>query len=104
MGLGLLCWARKVSGHAVTDPTIVLMKSRRRIAFSKALDRSDYRSQRILQQGFATDEMDFRVSLHGSNPEPLTSALGQKQTFVRFRVMSALPPKADIALFMSTGP
>ena len=24
------------------------------------------------------------------------SALGQKQTFKRFRIMSALPPKADI--------
>ena len=36
------------------------------------------------------------VSLHGSNPEPPMSALGQKQTSQPFRVMSALPPKADI--------
>ena len=36
------------------------------------------------------------VSLHGSNPEPLMSALGQKQTLQRILVMSALPPKADI--------
>jgi hypothetical protein len=49
-----------------------------------------------LQQGFAIDEMGFGVSLHGSNPEPLMSALGQKQTFECVRVMSALPPKADI--------
>ena len=34
-----------------------------------------------LQQGFVTDGMGFRVKLHGSNFEPL---------------MSALPPKADI--------
>jgi hypothetical protein len=57
-----------------------LMKSRRRIAFSKALDCADYRSQRILQQGFATDEMVSGASLQGSNPEPLMSALGQKRT------------------------
>jgi len=36
------------------------------------------------------------VGLHGSNPEPLMSALGQKQTLRRILVMSALPPKADI--------
>ena len=33
-----------------------------------------------LQQGFATGEMGFGVSLHGSNPNPLMSALCQKQT------------------------
>jgi hypothetical protein len=36
------------------------------------------------------------VCLHSSNPEPLMSALGQKQTWKHVRVMSALPPKADI--------
>ena len=36
------------------------------------------------------------VSLHGSNPEPFMSALGQKQTSRLLRAMSALPPKADI--------
>jgi hypothetical protein len=36
------------------------------------------------------------VSLHGSNSEPLMSALGQKQTLRRPRSTSALPPKADI--------
>src|SRR5262249_42795090 len=35
-------------------------------------------------------------SLHGSNPEPLMSALGQKRTFAVQKGMSALPPKADI--------
>jgi hypothetical protein len=34
--------------------------------------------------------------LHGSNPEPLMSALGQKQTSEHVQLMSALPPKADI--------
>jgi len=35
--------------------------------------------------------------LHGSNSEPLMSALGQKQTSRLVEGMSALPPKADIA-------
>ena len=72
------------------------MKSRRRIAFSKAQDCADLRLQ--LQQGFATDEMGFRGQVvHGSNSEPPMSALGQKQTLRHFQSMSALPPKADIA-------
>ena len=36
------------------------------------------------------------VSLRGSNSEPLMSALGHKRTSAHVRVMSALPPKADI--------
>ena len=36
------------------------------------------------------------TNLHGGNPEPPMSALGQKQTSAHVRVMSALPPKADI--------
>ena len=39
-------------------------------------------------------QQEFR--LRSSNPEPLMSALGQKQTLRRIRAMSALPPKADI--------
>ena len=63
-----------------------------------------------LQQGFAPDEMGFRVRLHGSNPEPPMSALGQKRTSAHVQAMSALPPKADISdvlrlyLFMSGKP
>jgi hypothetical protein len=48
------------------------------------------------QQGFTTGEMGFRVSLQRSNPEPLMSALGQKQTLTLVHPMSALPPKSDI--------
>jgi hypothetical protein len=36
------------------------------------------------------------INLQGSNPEPLMSALGQKQTWRSEMAMSALPPKADI--------
>jgi hypothetical protein len=42
-------------------------------------------------------ETESVVSLHSSDPEPLMSALGQKQTLKRPHSMSALPPKADIA-------
>jgi hypothetical protein len=40
--------------------------------------------------------MQDKPSLDGSNPEAHMSALGQKQTSARVRVMSALTPKADI--------
>jgi hypothetical protein len=43
-----------------------------------------------------TGEMGLGVSLHGSNPKPLMSALGQKRTSDWRPPMSALPPKADI--------
>src|SRR6516165_9368580 len=73
--------ARAPSGHVIAKPTIVFTKSRRRITFSKALDRADYPSQRILHQGFGSDEIGFRGSVwHGSNPEPLMSALGHVWT------------------------
>jgi hypothetical protein len=53
-----VCCARAASGHAAAEPTITVMKSRRRIAFSKAHDRADYCLQGPeLQQGFATGEM-----------------------------------------------
>jgi hypothetical protein len=68
------CCARAVSGQTVADPTIPLMKSRRRIAFTKA---GDYADRTRLQQGFATDGMG---SVWHGNPEPLMSALCQKQT------------------------
>jgi len=37
--------------------------------------------------------------LRGNNPQDRMSALGQKQTSGKVRLMSALPPKADIGLF-----
>jgi len=55
------------------------MNSRRRIAHPKAQDYADFKVG--LQQGFATGETGFRISLHGSNLAPLMSALGQKRTF-----------------------
>ena len=41
-------------------------------------------------------QQEFR--LRSSNPEPLMSALGQKQTSQHLQPMSALLPKADIRI------
>src|SRR5262245_41734384 len=56
--------------------------------------------QQTAAQGFATSEMGLRGKLHRSNPEPLMSALGQKQTCAAHKLMSALAPIAtSIAFF-----
>ena len=65
------------TARAITGTVIALMKSRRRIAFTKA---GTTPNGTRLQQGFAIDEMGFGIKLHSSNSEPLMSALGQKQT------------------------
>src|SRR6516225_4753596 len=82
------CCASAESGHAVAEPTIPLMKSRRRIAFLKAQDCADLRCN--YSRDLTTAEWGSGVSLHGSNLEPLMCASGQKQTFKRLRLMSAL--------------
>jgi hypothetical protein len=51
---------------------------------------------RLRQGDLRPGEMGLRVSLHGSNSEPLMSALGQKQTCRPDIATSALPPKADV--------
>jgi hypothetical protein len=53
--LSLFC-ARAASGQAMADPALTLMKSRRRIAFTKA---GTTPNRTRLQQGFATDGMGF---------------------------------------------
>ena len=88
------CCAIAASGHALTEPRIHVISSRRRIALPKAQNCAtslcDYsRDLRLTKWGSG-------VSLQGSNPEPLLSALGQKRTFPNVRPMSALHPKADI--------
>jgi hypothetical protein len=49
-----VCCARVVSGHEAADPAITVMKSRRRIAFTKA---GTTPNMTRLQQGFATGGM-----------------------------------------------
>jgi hypothetical protein len=71
------------------------MKSRRRITFLKASDHANCIDH--YSRDFRPAEWGSGVSLHGSNPEPLMSGLGQKRTLTRFLPMSALPAKADMA-------
>src|SRR5262249_48765861 len=87
------CCARTANGQILAEPATTLMKSRRRMApqgLRSTPIPADY--SRDLQPA----KWGLGVRLHGSNPEPLMSALGQKRTFKRLRLMSALPPKADI--------
>src|SRR6516162_4727195 len=89
------CCARAASVHAAAEPTITLMKLRRRIASpQKAPDHANCKHN--YSSDFLPAEWGSGVSLHGSNPDPLMSALGQKRTVECVRAMSALPPKADI--------
>ena len=57
------CCARAASGQAATEPTVTLMKSRRRIALTKA-GTTPIRMR--LQQGFAIGEMAFSPSLRAA--------------------------------------
>jgi hypothetical protein len=77
------CWARAVSGHAVADTHITLMKSRRRITFTKGL-----RQYPALEQG-------------RSNQETATSGIGLFNRAEAVRVlqrrMSGAPRKRQLA-------
>ena len=72
-----------ISWHTCT------LKSRRRIASPEIRTK---RMSIFLQHGMAGHKMVLRRS----NMPKRMSALGQKQTSAHVRVMSALPPKADI--------
>src|SRR5262249_47548551 len=88
--LGLLCCARKVSGHAVADPTIALMKSRRRIAFPGGLGpRLLCNYSRVLRRAI----WGPITILRGNNRQDRMSALGQKRTPRLVEGMSALCQK-----------
>jgi len=68
---------------------------RRRIAHPKGLGLRRF-SKWDYSRDLRPAKWGSGVSLHGSNLEPLMSALGQKQTLEHARATSALPPKADI--------
>src|SRR5262249_17910738 len=78
----------------VAEPTIPLMKSRRRIALTKA---GTTPNRTRLQQGFPTGGMGPTDISRGNNSQDRMSALGQKRTSRHLQPMSALPPIADIA-------
>src|SRR5262249_18551577 len=76
--------------------SLLLALERRRITHPKAQHYADF--QCTITAGISDRRNGgWGVSLQGTNPEPLMSALGQKQTFGPRNAMSALPPKADIA-------
>ena len=77
--------------HTAGDP-LIKPQSRAKIF----LPLSGLSSLKFQNQTQKNSTKEFRLGLHGSNPEPLMSALGQKQTLGKVRLMSALPPKADI--------
>ena len=96
VGTLLACCPRAASGHAVAEPTIPLMKSRRRIAAPKAQACADYALECDYSRDLRLAEWGAPVILRGNNPQDRMSALGQKQTLQGILLMSALPPKADI--------
>src|SRR5262249_3743495 len=74
------CCARTAVGHMTVAPPRSMMNSRRLIAPPEAQDEASYRFKPVLGKA------------------PPMSALGQKRTLEQVRVMSALPPKADIRI------
>ena len=74
---------------------LLVALERRRIAHPKGLGLRRF-SERDYSRDLRSVEWGSGVSLHGSNPEPLMSALGHKRTLYIVLRMSALPPKADI--------
>jgi len=69
------------------------MRSRRRIACPEA---QDYANNPDYIRDLSSAKWASEAWLHGRKLELRMSALGQKQTSAHIRVMSALPPKADI--------
>ena len=79
----------------MAEPATTLMKLRRRIAFPEA---GTTPRKETITAGIGDRRNGVRgVKLQGNNREPSMSALGHKRTSAHIRVMSALPPKADIA-------
>jgi hypothetical protein len=87
------CCARAASDRMATNPAVTLMKSRRRIAFTKAGLRQIARDY---SRDLRSAEWGPIIILRGNNPQDRMSALGHKRTSWHFQSMSALPPKADI--------
>ena len=88
--------SRAMSGKAVAEPAIPLMKSRRRIAgflpryADDGFQRPDY------SRDLRSAEWGSMINLRCKSLESPMSALGHKRTLRLVRLMSALPPEADI--------
>jgi hypothetical protein len=84
-----------VNDQAAVEPTTTLMKSRRRIAFSKAQDSPIYDDCNY-SRDLRPAKWGSEIKLRSNNSEPLMSALGQKQTLPSHFRISALLLKADM--------
>jgi hypothetical protein len=92
--VGRLCCERTVSGHTDAEYANPLMKSRRGIVFPQAQGTTPIWTN--YSKDLRPTAWGLGVSLHGSKPKLLMSALGHKQTSDWWPLMSALLPKADI--------
>jgi len=95
------CCARAASGHAVAEPAITLMKSRRRIAFPKAEDYADDHGN--YSRVWRCAEWGSVVNLQCKNSEPPTSLLGHFLPIFGLRVRSDCGGLADIGLGILPG-
>jgi hypothetical protein len=96
--------SRAMSGKAVAQPAIPLMKSRRRIAGSLPRYADDGFQRRDYSRDLRSAEWGSMINLRCKSLESPMSALGQKQTFSPSVAISAPPPKADIADLLEKWP
>jgi hypothetical protein len=89
------CCASAASGHAIAEPTITLMNC---VVALCPLVQDLRRQYGDYSSNLRQAKWGSGLTLHGNNSDALMSATGQKQTLGKVRLMSALPPKADIAL------
>jgi hypothetical protein len=88
------CCARAASGQAAPEPTITLMKSRRRIAFTEA---GTTPTRTRLHQGFAPREMGFRGQFARQQTLAAHVRFGSKADITDGRSDVRFTPKADIS-------
>jgi len=93
------CCARAASGHETADPTILVMKSRRRIT----LPSLGYRQFRLpthahQYRNLRPAKCDEMVSLHCINLELLMTEMGQRRRSSAVQQCPRLPPIAGIRL------
>jgi hypothetical protein len=88
------CCARAASGQTAADQAITLMKSRRRIAFTKA---GTTPSGMRLQQGFPTGGMGSDRHFAWQQPSGSNVRFGSKADMTGRICDVCLPPKADIS-------
>ena len=100
----LRCCALAANGQATADPAIPLMKSRRRIAFPKALLRRRWFATRRLQQGFTTGGMGFSAQFAQRQIEAAHVRFGSLAGIARCQVDVRFTPKSGHQFWFSAWP